>query len=543
MKAYTSLNKNTPVTEPLIGLTPQITNNTGGFVYAISPWQQFERFLIMGSEGGTYYSSERKLTRDNAVNTIKCIESDGRRAVDLIVAISDAGRALKNDPALLALAIAASAKDSGTRSYALSVLPRVARIPTHLFHFAEFVQQFRGWGRGLRRAIAEWYQQQDVDRLAYGLVKYQQRDGWSNADLLRLSHPKTDDPIRNLVYSWAVDGLNLDKIEGAEVQNYKGPAIISAFEFAKRADVSTKKGIQFLIELIHTYNLSREMLPTEALTKPEIWEALLQRMPPHALIRNLGNLSKCGLLAPLSDAERLVVEKLSGDHAAQLFAKNRVHPIAILIAGKVYAQGKGVLGKGAWQVSQRVVDALDEAYYLAHKYSEPTNKRFLYGIDVSGSMGGGWSIHGPSVITPAEAAAAMALSIAKVEPEYAIYGFAHDFRHLGITPKMRLNDVLNITRINNFGSTDASLAMRFAREKKINVDVFVIITDNEVNTGKHPSQELDRYRQAAGIPAKLVVIACTPVNFSIADPNDPGMLDISGFDANIPQAVQEFAKL
>ncbi len=34
----------------------------------------------------------------------------------------------------------------------------VCRLPgTHLFHFTEFVNAIRGWGRGLRKAVGQWY--------------------------------------------------------------------------------------------------------------------------------------------------------------------------------------------------------------------------------------------------------------------------------------------------------------------------------------------------------------------------------------------------
>ena len=57
-----------------------------------------------------------------------------------------------------------------------------------MFHFAAMVNELRGWGRGLRNAVANWYNSKDIKDLSYQLVKYQQRDGWSNRDLLRLSH-------------------------------------------------------------------------------------------------------------------------------------------------------------------------------------------------------------------------------------------------------------------------------------------------------------------------------------------------------------------
>ncbi|MCE9558059.1 MAG: TROVE domain-containing protein, partial [Armatimonadetes bacterium] len=46
----------------------QVRNNAGGFAWALNPWKQLERFLILGTEGGTYYVGERKLTLDNCKN-------------------------------------------------------------------------------------------------------------------------------------------------------------------------------------------------------------------------------------------------------------------------------------------------------------------------------------------------------------------------------------------------------------------------------------------------------------------------------------------
>jgi 60 kDa SS-A/Ro ribonucleoprotein len=43
-----------------------------------------------------------------------------------------------------------------------------------------------------------------------------------------------------------------------------------------------------------------------------------------------------------------------------------------------------------------------------------------------------------------------------------------------------------------------------------------------------------------GIAAKLVVVAMTSNGFSIADPNDGGMLDVVGFDAATPEVISSF---
>lgn len=540
-KPYAYVNRSTPQTAPLIGGTPQVENNAGGFVYKLDIWATLLRFLILGTEGGTFYVGEQKLTREAAANVLRCIKEDGIRTVNTIVEVSDGGRAPKNDPAIFALALAAAAEDVVTRQYALAALPRVCRIPTHLFHFNQFVEQFRGRGRSLNRAMREWYQAKPIDELAYALVKYQQRDGWSHRDIFRLVKPKPKTAREAALYRWAV-GKGIDA--GKELP----PNIVLAFEEAKSASKAD------LIRMIVRDNLSREMVPTAYLSDPDVQEALLERMPPHALLRNLGNLGKSGLLKPLSAAAKTVVDKLS-DHAS--LRKRRVHPVDILVALKVYGQGHGMKGSGTWAAVQPVIDALDEAFYAAFGFIEPTGLRYLFGVDVSGSMS--TPIAGLP-ISSAEAAAVMAMVCARQESQYLIHGFTASgsasyyrrtnsvnaldgFVDLGITAKDDLRTACAKVQKQNFGSTDCSIPMLYAMKERLDVDCFAVITDNETYAGStHPSQALKAYRNASGIRAKQVVIATAATPFSIADPNDPLTLDVVGFDTATPQAISEFVR-
>ena len=68
----------------------QQRNNAGGFVFALDKWAKLDRWLILGCEGGSYYVSERQMTRDNAKTILECLAEDGVRTVQRIVEISDA---------------------------------------------------------------------------------------------------------------------------------------------------------------------------------------------------------------------------------------------------------------------------------------------------------------------------------------------------------------------------------------------------------------------------------------------------------------------
>ena len=105
--------RQTPQNRPILG-ADQVQNTAGGYAWAVDDWARLDRFLVLGSEGGTYYIRPRQLTRQNAEAVIRCIEADGRRVVARVVEVSEAGRAPKNDPALFVLAMSASLGDEST---------------------------------------------------------------------------------------------------------------------------------------------------------------------------------------------------------------------------------------------------------------------------------------------------------------------------------------------------------------------------------------------------------------------------------------------
>jgi len=272
----------TPQSEALPGKS-QVKNAAGGFVFAVDNWTRLHRFLVLGAEGGSYYASERDLTKQNVDGLKAALAEDGVRFVNEIVAISHAGRAPKNDPALFALALAAADKRPAISGYALACLLRVARIPTHLFAFVEYVQALRGYGRGLRKGIADWYLQQEPRSLAYQITKYQSRNGWAHRDVLRLchAHPKTAD--HKALLHWAVKGW--DSVGDVPHEN---PVLtpIWAFERAKSLDVKTDA--KEMVRLIAAYSLPRECVPTEFLNDISVWEALLEKMPVTSTFRGCG---------------------------------------------------------------------------------------------------------------------------------------------------------------------------------------------------------------------------------------------------------------
>ena len=524
-----------PQSEPLD--ERQVANSAGGHVYPVEDMTRLRRFLILGSEGGSYYANERKLTLENAAAVKRCIENDGPRAVYEIAYISRHGRAPKVGPPLFALAMAATYGHLGTRALAFGYLSQMARTGSQLQMFIDYIGSMRGWGRSLRRAVGNWYLSKDIKQTVYQAVKYRQRYNWTHRDLLRKAHPKAASSEVNDLFAWIT--------QGTMPPDDSYFALIHAYEQAKTADPKV------LASLIREHDMTWEMMPSEHLDKPEVWEALAEHMPLTALVRNLATLTRLGVIAPMKSA--WVCERLNaiGNPLTEDFT--RIHPINVLSALLTYRSGKSVRGGNTWTPVPQVIDVLDKAFERSFDTAPQTNQRFYLGIDVSGSMGGG-QVAGVPGLTPRMAAAAMAMAIARREPNYYIAGFANGgvgyrmsggatMAPLSITATDSLASAVRKTQVLDFGGTDCALPMLDALEKKIPVDVFVIFTDSETWAGPiHPAEALRKYRQEMGIPAKLVVVAMVSNGFTIADPQDAGMMDVVGFDSAAPALIADFAK-
>lgn len=524
-------NSVTPQTQAIPGReTEMVSNYAGGVVFATSDMMYLDRFLILGSEQPSYYASAQKLTKEAASNVIKLIAKDPVSVVNRIVEISDAGRAPKNDSAIFVLALVAVSPNNDARQLAFDALPKVCRTGTHLFQFVDLINSMGKWNAVTKRGIANWYNSKDVSRLAFQMLKYQQRNGWSHRDVLRLAHVKPNDEARSALYRWVVANESTNKLEAS----FSAPKIVE-YHSALHRDPSKA----LALECINEFNMTWEMLPTQLLKDVDIWSALIPHMGYTALLRNLGRLSSLGMTKGLTSTLTSIVAGLSDVEALK---RGRVHPITILNALKTYSQGHGDKGSMSWDVSTQVKDILNDVFYEAFNFIEPTGKNFLIGVDCSGSMFGA-NVVGLPNLTAAEVAGVMALAIAKREPNYWIGGFNIKMSELKISPQMQLPEVLKVIRSFSWGGTDCALPMIHATQNGMDVDCFVTITDNETWAGRvQPTEALRNYRNAMNKPnAGNIVLGTSSTRFTVADPKDPRQLDVVGFDSSVPQLVSEFA--
>jgi 60 kDa SS-A/Ro ribonucleoprotein len=138
----------------------------------------------------------------------------------------------------------------------------------------------------------------------------------------------------------------------------------------------------------------------------------------------------------------------------------------------------------------------------------------------------------------------MSLVTLNSERETHVIGFTSGpVTPLRIAKGDRLDNVVSYINQQPMGGTDCSLPMIYAAENRIPTEVFVVYTDSETWAGDiQPVEALKRYRDRMGIPAKLIVVGMMSNGFTLADPNDAGMMDVVGFDTAAPAVMADFAR-
>ena len=555
-----------PQSKPLPG---QVANSAGGHSYQASDEERLARFLVLGTEGGTFYAKERDLNIEN-VEVLQRMLADGKgpQVVQTVRDMSVAGRTCKQDTLIFSLAYCAHrAEDEEVRRAALAVLSEVCRTPTMLFGFLAASEKLSrgsrtggtGWGRAQRRAVSQWYTGRSPQKLAYTVTKYRERLGWKHRDVLRLAHPKALTNGHELVFRYCVKGasavgendlvtrLHMDMAEDEQSSQVAAEGVrtvvflraveeLRGLEQAGSAEIVAEEVIEQACGLIKGHHLAWEHVPSPLLRQPEVWCALLENMPMTALMRNLGRLSSNGVLDRADQLERVCAQLRDANRLIQA----RVHPMSVLVALRTYERGRGVKGSLTWTVHPEVSAALDAAFYLAFGAIKSTGKRHLLALDVSGSMCAPCA--GSNVLSCREASAAMAMVALRTEPLCKTMAFTDTLVPLALDASMSLAQVLAKTSRMPFGSTDCAQPMLYALEHRLAIDTFVVYTDSETWAGKvHPTVALQRYRSRMNLPdARLIVVGMCSNGFTIADPDDRGMLDVVGFDTATPEVMRAF---
>ena len=553
-----------------------VRNSCEHYVFKVSEEKLLERVLAFGTTTPTYYTGPIGLTED-AIQFIRgsIAKGNGTQLLAVVQDFYEKGRAPRQDTVLMVLAILCSykgAKYVALRRAALSVMSQL-RTFSHLSQWKAYHRLTsmktdgagKGFGRAVRSALQLMFSGRSAKTLMYQIVKYGggrtvgatasgKNEKWSLKDIVVCAHidPKTLSPEHRVLLTYIVRGLEPARTLATELS--ASPNIIAylnAVNSVKNAETS----VEDVIKLVRQYNLPREVLNTVFLRESSVWRSLLLDdadrvvMPITALIRNLATMTVRGLFA-----EDVAVDAVCQHLRKQSVLRGgRVHPINLLSAYFTYLSGHGERGSLDWIPEPKLVAALKAAFYESFGTLKPTKKRTLHCIDASDSMNRERCASSVN-LTAAQAAAVLAMVASRVDaqlgypPDFLLY--TEENLRVELSHKDSFEDTLAKTNRGSGGRTDCSQGIRYAIDqfkttdgKRGLYDLFVYYTDSETNWSRapHPVYALREYRELTGIPAKMVVVGMVPNKFTIADPTDAGMLDVCGFDLNVPNIIQSFA--
>ncbi|MGB2924550.1 MAG: TROVE domain-containing protein [Limnothrix sp.] len=525
-KFFTS-RKQTPQSQPIPGREAEmVKGRSGGYHFDPGTWTMLKRCLLIGTAQSTFYADKHELTGDFTTVVNQCVAADPARVAKEIAYASDR-HAINNSAPIYALTLLSMGESPEAKRAFMEIFPQVIRTGSHFYEWLSYSKALRGFGKVVRECGSSWLSNANVKALAYQLLKYQQRHGFTNRDVLRLFHVKPATAEHQALYNWVVKGWETlpEQAPSDSLQQ------IWWYEWLKRNPDQTKKAIA-------EGRLTHEMVAPIGQMDEAAWKLLMQDMPIGALLRNLGSLTEIGVLrAHYNKQLNYVASVLNSEKRLR---KGRIHPIDVLKALKTYRSG-GKLGrsKKTWEVIPRIVDILERALEMSFETVPATGKTFLHAVDVSGSM----SYYSVSSVnlTCAEIATVMALVSAKAEKNYAIRGFSTSFIDLGITAADSFRSAMEKTTNLNFGGTDASCAYSWAIKHKFYADIICFWTDSESWAGTQPSQVLAKYRRKVNPNAKAIYVTLAPYQLSLVDPKDPNSWDLGGFDPSMPKIIQAIA--
>jgi 60 kDa SS-A/Ro ribonucleoprotein len=528
-KFFTQKKTGTPQSQPIPGRESEmIQGRSGGYMFDAGIWAMVRRCLLIGTAQSTYYAGKQELTEEFVAVIKEAVATEPRRVAEEILYASD-GRAINNSAPLLALVLLSMGKSSEAKKAFGEIFPQVVRTGSHFAEWLSYTKSLRGFGKIVREAGKNWFSRDDVKGLAYQLLKYQQRCGFSQRDALRLFHVHPPTEEHNALFQWVVKGWDeLPKEIPSEAL-----AQVWWYEWLKRNPEQTDRAIL-------QGHLTHEMVAPVGKMDKIAWELLFNEMPIGALLRNLASLTQLGVLS--ADEPRNLDHVESTLNNRQRLKKGRIHPIDVLKALKTYQSG-GKIGRSKknWQPVGRIVDILEKAVELSFEVVEPTGKVFMHAVDISGSMS--YGVIDSVGLSCCEVATAMALATAKSEKNYLIHGFSTKFIDLGISHKDSFSTALRKSSNQNFGGTDASVAYHWMTKNRFKADVICFWTDSESWAGNsHPAQALREYRGKVNPHIKAVYVTLAPYQITLVDPKDPLSWDLAGFDPSIPRLIGMIAQ-
>ncbi|KHN75211.1 60 kDa SS-A/Ro ribonucleo-like protein [Toxocara canis] len=508
----------------------QVRNSAGGYVFKVDDLNRIRRFLILGTEGGTYYSSEQEITMDNVKAMCEIIEKGkGPLLLREIIQISLEGRAPKQDPTLFALALCARYRVRDTTR------PDVHR---------QVMKKYKGktlTDEDCKKIV------QEVERRTKEALEANARRQTSGSGFEQQAPPEAYDDYQKALQKMAFRAIL--KVCRIPTHLFTFVAYCQKIS-AETGDKRNSKGWGRAMRAAITHWYFNQ--------KPERLAMLITKYQNRSGFRHRDLLRLCHIRPMMS---------FPSNHNYWHHHKEYDFLLAYIVGDTeegrkrvAEAAGDGIK-KAKKEVAKKETD--EERKKREEKERERMEKQMAR-MKLREANKKSFSTHKLPDAPDAEGSPAATLIWAFEEMKGITEpGKAADLiRGCGLVrehvPSRLLDskvvwealliDMPMTALIRNLGKL-ASIDMITDKPENENVKQIwnvrkkirshYSLAKNGLHV--HPFQALQQYREQMKIlDAKLIVMGMTATSFTIADPDDRGMLDICGFDSAVPELVKEF---
>lgn len=153
-----------------------------------------------------------------------------------------------------------------------------------LLEFVRIQTASRGWGRGLRNAVSEWYMRQPLGKLAVEVLP----DLPLHRQIVRRAHPRPKTLAQNAFFQWVTTG-ELGHLATPELR----AGHLSVVDAVERLHATPD--LHEAVRLVEEYRLAPELVPARWKQTARVWEALLGHSAVESLVAHLRVIGLSGL--------------------------------------------------------------------------------------------------------------------------------------------------------------------------------------------------------------------------------------------------------
>ena len=499
-------------------------NHAGGAAYERTLREQVVQVLSTSTLGNTFYVSGDELRKETIEVLTRARHDCPAFLARALVWARNHGM-MRKVP-LLGLVVL-SAGGGATKRLFEQVFPLVVKTPDDL---REFIRECiegkipgrKGLGGITVPVVREWLTAiTEYHALKYGSAVSK---GVTLRDALRMSHPKPQSAETAETFAWLVRGN-----EGLG-ENQDSLPQIRAFEALKRASTEEEQ-----LRLVRDGKLPFEVVVPVLKPTTRIWSELLLHAPYMNLLRNLATFTRHGVFNEEAHV-RHACEKLTDPQAVR---HSKVLPFRFFNAWKQYREVEGF--------EPRIADAIRQACETSFANVASFGDRTVcVAPDVSGSMSSAVSDKGTTRCIDIAGIFAGAL-MKRIEGRGIVLPFeSHVVTNAGLSFR---DDVLvtaeKLARIHG-GGTAVGAPIQHLLDRKISVDVFIGITDNEDwDHGDGYGQRVRGsflslwrdYRKNVNPNAKAFLVTIAPYRDAVAPKGEKGVRFIYGWSDRVLEYI------